>query len=147
MRLSRLRLLYGQATAAGWLPKSEANFRNFIAAAARATRVAGDPVRIFVAIVRKGLWHHLSNEDEARALTAIKRDAERRFTRSQPLPEATSFASKAPEALRTLVMGLSLTGTAAGFNSSEARELEHSRSEKMFPGAVAVSRAMPINYS
>jgi hypothetical protein len=59
-RLSRLKLLYAQATSAKWLAHSEANFRNFVAAAARATRVDGDSVRVFVGIVRRGLWHHLT---------------------------------------------------------------------------------------
>jgi hypothetical protein len=73
-RLSRLRVLYGQATAAKWIAHSEANFRNFIAAAARATRVKGNPVKVFVGLVRKGLWHHLTSEDENRATRALNRD-------------------------------------------------------------------------
>jgi hypothetical protein len=76
-RLSRLKTLYAQATAERWLEHSEANLRNFIAAAARATRVDGDAVRIFVGIVRRGLWHHLSIEDENRATQALKREEER----------------------------------------------------------------------
>lgn len=76
-RLSRLRLLYAQATAAKWLSHSEANLRNFIAAAARATRVEGDAVRIFVGIVRRGLWHHLTNDDESRASNSLRRERER----------------------------------------------------------------------
>jgi len=76
-RLPRLKALYAQATAQKWLTHSEANLRNFIAAAARATRVNGDAVRIFVGIVRRGLWHHLSIEDENRALRALKREEER----------------------------------------------------------------------
>jgi hypothetical protein len=76
-RLSRLRVLYAQATAAKWLSHSEANLRNFVAAAARATRVEGDAVRIFVGIVRRGLWHHLTNDDESRANNSIRRERER----------------------------------------------------------------------
>ena len=92
-RLSRLEELYEQATAAKWLPDCEANLRNFIAAAVRATRVSGDAVRqhravrIFVGIVRRGLWHHITQEQEDRAVEAIKRYREKegtRLSRTQP---------------------------------------------------------------
>jgi hypothetical protein len=76
-RLSRLKILYTEATAAKWLTDSEANLRNFVAAAARATRVDGDPVRVFVGIVRKALWHHLTGDDEDRASSALRRERER----------------------------------------------------------------------
>jgi hypothetical protein len=76
-RLSRLNVLYAEATAAKWLNRSEANLRNFVAAAARATRVEGDAVRIFVGIVRKALWHHLTSADEERATAALKRERDR----------------------------------------------------------------------
>jgi hypothetical protein len=76
-KLSRLRVLFIQATAAKWITHSEANLRNFVAAAARASRVDGDAVRIFVGIVRRGLWHHLAIEDEKRAIAAIRREQER----------------------------------------------------------------------
>lgn len=76
-RLSRLKVLYAEATAAKWLNRSEANLRNFVAAAARATRVDGDPVRVFVGIVRKALWHHLTSADEERATSALRRERDR----------------------------------------------------------------------
>jgi hypothetical protein len=79
-RLSRLRELYRQATEAGWIERSEPAFLNFAAAAARATRVAGDPVRIFVGIVRRGLWHHITQEQEERAAAVIRRERERKAT-------------------------------------------------------------------
>jgi hypothetical protein len=86
-RLSRLKLLYAQATSAKWLGHSEANFRNFVAAAARATRVDGDSVRVFVGIVRRGLWHHLTIADEERAIGALKRERERSASRNAEAPE------------------------------------------------------------
>ena len=58
-RVSSVEELYRQAVAAKWLPDCEANLRNFVGAAVRATRVSGDAVRIFVGIVRRGLWHHI----------------------------------------------------------------------------------------
>ncbi len=82
-RLSRLEQLYEQATAAKWLPECEANLRNFVAAAVRATRVSGDAVRIFVGIVRRGLWHHITQEQEDRAAQALKRFREKRTGREE----------------------------------------------------------------
>ena len=67
----RLRSLHGQAVARGWLRDCEADALNFFAAAARARTVpGGDPVRVFVGIVRRRLWHHITQaqEDEARQL-------------------------------------------------------------------------------
>lgn len=72
-RTKRVLELYEQASRAGWLVPSEANRTNVVAAAARATRAQGDPARIFVAIVRRGLWHHITGEEEARAVAALKR--------------------------------------------------------------------------
>ena len=81
-RLSRLEELYSQAVAAKWLPDCEANFRNFVSAAVRATRVTGDAVRIFVGIVRRGLWQHITQEQEERAVQALKRYREKRDKRA-----------------------------------------------------------------
>ena len=94
-RLSRLRALYYQALKAKWLTDSEANLRNFVAAAARATRVQGDPIRIFVGIVRKGLWHHLTTDDEARASAALKREEQKRDS-----------TNKDPHDIKNLLQGL-----------------------------------------
>lgn len=72
-RVSTLKVLYAQAVSAKWLPDSESNFQNFVAAAVRATRVHGDPVRLFVSIVRRQLWHHITHEQEDRAREAINK--------------------------------------------------------------------------
>ena len=71
-RVSSLEILYRQALKAKWLEPSEANFQNFVAAAARATRINGDSVRVFVAIVKGKLWHHITAEQEERAREVIK---------------------------------------------------------------------------
>ncbi len=76
-RLSRLKELYRQAVLAKWLSDSEANLRNFVAAAVRATRVHGDAVKIFVSIVRQGLWHQINHEQEDRAREVLRRERER----------------------------------------------------------------------
>jgi hypothetical protein len=75
-RFSTLKELHAQATRAGWLPPGEAGLQNFVAAAARAMRVKGDSVRIFVGIVRRGLWHHLAQADEDRARAALRSERE-----------------------------------------------------------------------
>ncbi len=74
-RLPRLSMLYEQATQARWLERSEANFLNFAAAAVRANRAKGDTVRIFVGIVKRGLWGYITQgeEDRARQLISCSR--------------------------------------------------------------------------
>jgi hypothetical protein len=72
-RISSVLALYEQAVHVGWLERSDANRRNFVAAAVRAARANGDAPRIFVAIVRRGLWHHITAEEEERAVAALKR--------------------------------------------------------------------------
>jgi hypothetical protein len=47
---------------------------NWLAAALRANSVRdGDPVRVFVAIVRRGLWSHITQAQEERARVALAR--------------------------------------------------------------------------
>jgi len=117
-RLSRLTVLYEQATAAKWLTRSEANFRNFIAAAARATRVDGDPVRIFVGIVRRSLWHHLTNDDETRANAALKRDKERQGEASQ-----SHGRNASGEGIMRTVLDLAMTRSTTGVPHTKGEQL------------------------
>lgn len=66
---SDMESLYFDACSKGIIVPSEATALNFLSAAVKARSVSeGDPVRIFVAIVRRGLWHHITQaqEDEAR---------------------------------------------------------------------------------
>ena len=64
----RLRSLHRQAVARRWLRDCEADTLNFFAAAARARTVPGDdPVRVFVGIVRRRLWHHITQSQESAA--------------------------------------------------------------------------------
>jgi len=72
-RTSRVLALYKQAVQARWLVHSEANRQNFVAAAVRANSLPGNKVGIFVAIVRRGLWHHITQVEESRAIVALKR--------------------------------------------------------------------------
>ena len=74
---ARLEKLYRQAVQAGWIQHSEANVRNFACAALRATRAGGRVGAIFVGIVKNRLWHHITQEQESRALSVLKRFSER----------------------------------------------------------------------
>lgn len=71
---SRTEALYQQAVSACWMQDSEASLLNWVAAAVRAkTCQARDPVRVFLGIVRRGLWKHITDADEERARRAINR--------------------------------------------------------------------------
>jgi hypothetical protein len=122
-RLSRLRVLYAEATAEKWLPDSEANLRNFIAAAARATRVKGDSVRVFVGIVRKGLWHHLSGEDEDRATRVLGREREKLGCgTANTIPGWRSFETEKGEGIVQAVLNLAMRRNAPDSGSPPRTE-------------------------
>jgi hypothetical protein len=73
-QFSRCRVLYGQACKRGIIKESEANFLNFIAAAVRAKSIKeGDPVKVFMGIVRNNLWMNITQAEEERARIAIFR--------------------------------------------------------------------------
>ncbi len=66
--------LYWQAVGKRIIEHSESNALNWLAAAVRAKSVrSGDPVRVFVGIVRQGLWSHVTQEQEERARQALAR--------------------------------------------------------------------------
>ncbi|RUL87994.1 hypothetical protein [Tautonia sociabilis] len=69
--LSRAEELYRQAVARGLVADTEADRLNFFSAMIRARKFREAP-RIFMGIVRRRLWHHitLAEEDEARAALA-----------------------------------------------------------------------------
>ena len=130
-RLSRLRALYAQATAAKWLAHSEANFRNFVAAAARATRVDGDAVRVFVGIVRRGLWHHLTIDDEDRALNALKRERERLVhTTTKAVGESEKSESRKGEGMMRMVRDLAMRWNTTGDPCTDIGQLPTSDTRK-----------------
>lgn len=72
--LSRMECLFRQAVDRGFLRGSEMDALNFLGASIRARAVrAGDPVRVFVGIVRRGLWSHITCAEEERARAALAR--------------------------------------------------------------------------
>ena len=66
--------LYFQAVKAKWVTDSENSFLNWMSAAVRAkTLTNGDSVRVFVGIVKKKLFTHITQSEEERARAAIKK--------------------------------------------------------------------------
>lgn len=69
----RTEALYFQAVERRWIPNSEAMALNFLSAVVRAREVGKDPPRLLVTVVRKGLWHHITQAQEERARQALVR--------------------------------------------------------------------------
>ena len=86
---SLLEELFFQAVKAGIVDGSESTAVNFLATAVKVKRVVGvapqagvaprvgDPVRVFMGIIRKKLWSHLSQADEDRALCLLRKHREK----------------------------------------------------------------------
>ncbi len=71
--VTRLEKLFGQAAERGIVERTEARVLDFVAAAERARSVrGGDPVRIFMGILRKRLWHHITCAEEERARVTLR---------------------------------------------------------------------------
>lgn len=119
----RCELLYWQAVEQGWIEHNEMTALNWVGASVRAREVArtkgGASVRIFVTLVRKRLWGHITNEQEdyARQTLAKFRDQDSGYFRVKPVdrsskgsPGEGTTASGVPRALRTIVEGFSKAG-------------------------------------
>lgn len=77
-RFKRMEGLFWQAVDRRFLGGSEMDALNFLAASLRARHGnVRDPVRVFVGIVRRGLWAHITCEEEERARAALARYRER----------------------------------------------------------------------
>lgn len=81
-RVGTLLVLFGQAVKAGWLKDTEANKLKFLSAAVRANAVGDDPVRVFVTIVRRELWHYITQAQEDRAAQALRRYLDKKEQRN-----------------------------------------------------------------
>lgn len=103
-RLTRMEVLFWEAKRLGWISGSEMDAINMLAASIRARGVdGGDAVRIFAAIVRRGLWSHITceEEDEARRVLARYREGVPQAFRppqsgSRLLPGARQGAPREP---------------------------------------------------
>jgi hypothetical protein len=106
-QMPRLEALYRQAVSADWLADTEANLKNFVCAALRATRAGGRVGAVFVGIVRRALWHHVTQAEEDRALAVLKRYRERRpnaFAAAESTDaELESPVQKGAELLQTVL--------------------------------------------
>src|SRR5205823_1676166 len=98
----RLLELYGQAVGVGLVTSSECDRLRFVAAAEHA-RVIGtrNPCGLFVRLVRGGLWHFATQDDETAASVRLKRHlygmfpgprAERESAGVRPRPELSDDA-------------------------------------------------------
>lgn len=113
----RTEALYRQAVDLGWVKESEASFLNWVGAAVRAKSCrANDPVRVFLGIVRQGLWKNITDAEEERARQAISRyrhDGEgawfRQGTTAKCFQQVTRIVSRSA--------GMPEAGTAGGRNS------------------------------
>lgn len=77
-RFTRMEDLFWQAVDRKLVRGSEMDALNFLAASLRARYgKVRDPVRVFVSIVRRGLWAHITCEEEERARVALARHRER----------------------------------------------------------------------
>ncbi|MCK6570128.1 hypothetical protein L6V77_03350 [Myxococcota bacterium] len=95
-RFARMETLFWQAVDRRWLRESEMDVLNFLAAAVRARfGKARDPVRVFVAIVRRGLWTHITCAEEERARAALARHRERCPTAFRERPAALAHEWRA----------------------------------------------------
>lgn len=75
---SKNEVLYWQAVALGLINHSEANVLNWVSASIRA-RETENPARIFMGIIKKKLFHHITQAQEETARKAISRRREKHF--------------------------------------------------------------------
>ena len=98
-RFSRLESLYFEAIARGWVSGSEAMTLNFVAAAVRARDMGHEPARLFVSLVKRGLWHHITQAQEDYARRSLQRWREDDPDRFRVPPDRRRTATATREAL------------------------------------------------
>jgi len=94
-RMFSVLVLYRQAVTAGWLNDSEANQLFFIATAIRVHRTnCNDPVRVFVAIIRRNLRSYITQaqEDSARQQLRNYREKQQRRRVENQVEDASQRA-------------------------------------------------------
>lgn len=71
---ARLQALFAQAANAGFVKLTESQRLDFFSAAEHALRTAErNPCGLFFSVVRAGWWHHISQDDEDRARSRLRR--------------------------------------------------------------------------
>ena len=92
----RLRVLFDSAVERELIPAGERNFRDFVALAERARRVAQkNPCGLFAWLVREKRFDFIANEDEARANVRVME-----FLYSPPGPRTSRIGAFDEEARR-----------------------------------------------
>ena len=69
----RCETLYQQACKVGLVQPSEASALNFVAAAIRARSIDGEAPKVFMGIIKKKLWHHITQAQEQKAISVMKK--------------------------------------------------------------------------
>lgn len=86
---SRTVMLFREALRAGLVANTPSERLKFFAAAERAKRVARNPGAFFVAVLRKRLWHHISDRDEEPARRTLPKMPDFFFGESTVSPHVT----------------------------------------------------------
>ncbi len=70
--------LFFQAVQRGFVSGGDADALNFLAAGIRANEIKdGDPTRVFMGLIKRRLWGHLTQAQEDRAAAALRRFREK----------------------------------------------------------------------
>ena len=94
----RLNVLFEEAASSGVVQRTPADRLRFFAAAARASRLGSrNPCGFFAAVVRRGLWHVISQADEDRAIERLKAD---RATGLSPQVSPEQRSASTPNPMR-----------------------------------------------
>ncbi|MFN0137339.1 MAG: hypothetical protein ACKVS9_14645 [Phycisphaerae bacterium] len=129
---SRLRMLFDETVQAGLLRRCAADELRFHAAAERAMSLGTtNPAGFFATVVRRGLWHVISQRDEDAALIRLARDSHRRTVPgpSDPGRVAGSCSQPAlhrvgavlPTLMESLQWSASVSNADLPFNDHRAR--------------------------
>lgn len=84
-RFDRMEILHEQAVQRGWINSSEAMALNFLGAAIRAREVGSNPGGMFSAIIREGLWSHITQAQEDTAARTLRSFRDREPQRFRPM--------------------------------------------------------------
>jgi hypothetical protein len=146
----RLEVLYRQAVQAGWIEHSEASVRNFCSAAVRATRTGGRVGAIFAGIVKKRLWHHITQEQEDRAVIVIKRFREKQSSAFKLQASAPAPGAPAPilRAALSVVLGALTASKRQTCDEAERRKQLLRQADQAQAAEKAATRAFrlkPLN--
>lgn len=106
---ARTLALFEDAVGKGMLADTESNRLNWVAAAVRASMVkARDPIRVFMGIVRRKLWHHITHEEEDRARKVLRKLQEKSERESRGISCVQSVKPSAMTSAREVLQALNI---------------------------------------